>query len=159
MPLVRRSASRFLAAGLDPVVVVISPDRRLRDALGGLELQLVENPTPAAGIGHSIALAISALPATAEAVLIGVADQPHLTVEGLSSLMAAHRDGGITVPRYDNHRGNPAIFDQRFLGELRRLSGDRGGQRVVAAHPEAVAEVSLPATMGIDVDRVEDWPA
>jgi molybdenum cofactor cytidylyltransferase len=158
IPLVRRAAMRLLDAGFNPVVVVVSADPRLREALAGLELRLVENVTPESGIGHSVAVGISALPVTAEAVMIAVADQPHLTAEALSILTAAHRDGGITVPRYGDHRGNPAIFDRRFLGELAQLAGDTGGQRVVAAHPEAVVEVALPATMGIDIDRVEDWP-
>ena len=158
MPLVRGAAERFLQAELQPVLVVISPDPRLRQALDGLDVQLVENPAAASGIAGSIALGISALPASLQAVLIGVSDQPHLTAEGLSKLIAAHRDGGITVARYGDHRGNPTIFDRRFFGELAQLSGDRGGQRVVAAHPEAVLEVSLPPMMGIDVDRPEDWP-
>jgi molybdenum cofactor cytidylyltransferase len=88
-----------------------------------------------------------------------VADQPHLTADGLYRLVAAHRDGGITVARYDEHRGNPSIFDRRFFGELAALAGDRGGRSVVDAHSEAVIEVSLPPMMGVDVDRPEDWPA
>jgi molybdenum cofactor cytidylyltransferase len=158
VPLVRGAATRFLEARLQPVFVVISADAQLRRALDGLDLQLVENPTPASGIAHSIALGIAALPRTVQAVLIGVADQPRLTVEGLSTLMTAHQEGGITVPRYDDHRGNPAIFDRRFFDELEQLAGDRGGQQVIAAHPEAVLEVTLPAAMGIDIDRPEDWP-
>ena len=153
----RASAQRFLEAGLRPLVVVISSDPRVGHALEGLELQLVRNPTPAAGIARSIALGVSALPLSVQSVLIGVADQPYLTVEGLSLLIAAHRDGAITVPRYEDHRGNPSIFDRRFFAELAQLSGDRGGQRVVAAHPEAVVEVELPSRMGTDVDRPEDW--
>ncbi|HEY9288687.1 MAG TPA: nucleotidyltransferase family protein [Candidatus Dormibacteraeota bacterium] len=157
--LVRGAARRFLEAGLQPVVVVVSPDPRLRKALDGLDVQLVENQAAESGIAGSIALGVSALPASAQAVMIGVADQPHLTAQELSRLMAAHREGGITVARYDDHRGNPAIFDRPFFGELAQLSGDRGGQLVVAAHPEAVLEVSLPPMMGIDIDRPEDWPA
>lgn len=122
-------------------------------------MELVENPTAASGVAGSIARGISALPPAVPAVLIGVADQPHLTAAGLSRLIGAHRDDGITVARYDDHRGNPTIFDRRFFADLKELSGDRGGQRVLAAHPEAVLEVELPAMMGSDVDRPEDWPA
>jgi molybdenum cofactor cytidylyltransferase len=158
VPLVRRAAQRFLEAGLQPVLVVVSPDPRLRPVLEGLDVQLVENPSPASGVAGSIVVGIAALPPAVRAVLIGVADQPHLTAEGLSSLKAAHHDGGITVARYEDHRGNPSIFDRRFFAELAQLRGDRGGQAVVAAHPEAVVEVSLPSRMGMDIDRPEEWP-
>jgi molybdenum cofactor cytidylyltransferase len=159
LPLVRGAAERMLQAGLGPIIVVVSSDPHLRQALDGLDLQFAENPNPASGIARSIALGVAALPSTVEAVLIGVADQPHLAAEGLATLINSHQDGGITVPRYDDHRGNPAIFDRRFFRELEQLAGDRGGQRVIAAHPEAVLEVSLPSVMGTDIDRPEDWPA
>lgn len=159
VPLVRGAAERFIEAGLEPVVVVISPDSRVRQALAGLEVRLVENPTPTTGIAGSILVGVSALPTTAEAVMIGVADQPHLTPAALSRLIEAHREGAITVPRYGKQRGNPSIFDRRFFAELGELTGDEGGRRVVSAHSEAVIEVSLPAVMGIDVDHPEDWPS
>ena len=158
VPLVRGAAERFIEAGLEPMVVVISPDSRVRQALAGLAVRLVENPAPTTGIAGSIVVGVSALPTTAESVMIGVADQPHLTAAALSTLIEAHREGAITVPRYGNQRGNPSIFDRRFFAELGELTGDEGGRRVVAAHPDAVIEVSLPAGMGADVDRPEDWP-
>ena len=61
------------------------------------------------------------------------------------------------MPRYGVQRGNPAIFDRRFFSELVALEGDRGGQVVVNAHPEAVLEVDLAAGMGADIDRPDDW--
>jgi len=140
-------------------VAVVSTDPALRRALDGLSLVLVENPTPETGISHSIALGIAAVPAQVDAALIGVADQPHLTASGLRSLVDAFRPGMIVVPRYDDHRGNPVLFDRRFFAALGQLSGDRGGQRLIAAHPEAAIEVALPKTMGIDVDRPEEWPS
>lgn len=155
----RRAARNLVEAGLDPVVVVISDDARFADALAGLPLAVVKNPTPELGISRSIATGLDALPQSAEAALIAVGDQPHLTADALRELVRAFSPGRIVVPRYGDHRGNPPIFDRRFFPELLRLQGDRGGQAVVAAHPEAVVEVSLSAAMGDDVDRPEEWPA
>jgi molybdenum cofactor cytidylyltransferase len=140
-------------------VTVLSTDPGLRRALDGLEVMVMENPAPEAGISHSIALGIAALPREADAVLIGVADQPSLTSSGLCALIEAFRPGMMVVPRYGDHRGNPAVFDRRFFTELAQLAGDRGGQQVIAAHPDAVIEVQLPEAMGIDIDRLDDWPA
>lgn len=139
-------------------MIVLSNDPGLRRGLDGLAVTIVENPVPEAGISRSIGLGIAALPSEPDAVLIGVADQPWLASSGLRALIEAFSPGTMVVPRYGDHRGNPAIFDRRFFAELERLTGDRGGQGVISAHPDAVIEVFLPAAMGIDVDRPEEWP-
>jgi molybdenum cofactor cytidylyltransferase len=135
----------------------VSNDPAFGDALAGLSLTLVENAHPEDGISSSIAIGLRALPETASAALIGVADQPYLTPEAIAALLRAFRSGGIVVPRYGDHRGNPPVFDRRFFPELIELRGDRGGQVVVNAHPDAVIEVSLAEAIGDDVDRPEDW--
>jgi molybdenum cofactor cytidylyltransferase len=157
-PLVRRAARGLIDSNLAPVVAVVSSDPRFAEALANLPLTMVQNPEPEHGISQSIAIGVGALPAASEAVLIAVADQPYLSSDALGQLIRAFSPGRIVVPRYGNHRGNPPVFDRRFFPELLRLRGDRGGQVVIAAHPEAVSEVSLLATMGDDIDRPEQWP-
>jgi molybdenum cofactor cytidylyltransferase len=156
---VRRAARTLVDTGLEPMVVVVSADARFADALAGLHVVTVTNDAPEQGISRSIAIGLGALADTAEAALIAVGDQPHLNADGIGELVRAFSPGRIVVPRYGDHRGNPPIFDRRFFPELLRLTGDRGGQAVILSHPEAVIEVSLPAAMGDDVDRPEDWPA
>jgi molybdenum cofactor cytidylyltransferase len=157
-PLVRKTARSFLEAGLRPLVAVVSPDPRLAEALAGLALTTVENAHPENGISSSIAIGLRALPETTDGALIGVGDQPYLTADAIEHLVRAFSPGRIIVPRWGDHRGNPPVFDRRFFAELLTLDGDRGGQRVIQAHPDAVVEVSLPARLGDDIDRPEDWP-
>lgn len=157
-PLVRLAARTFLEAGLSPVIVVVSSDPALRDALAGLAVRPVVNPHPERGISSSIAMGVRMVPEESIATAIGVADQPHLTAGAISQLIQAFTPGSIAVPRYGDHRGNPAIFDRKFFSELQTLAGDRGGQGVIDAHPDAVTEVELPEVMGEDIDRPEQWP-
>jgi molybdenum cofactor cytidylyltransferase len=157
-PLVRRIARCFLEAGLRPLVAVVSKDARLNDALAGLPLTTVENAHPEKGISSSIAIGVRALPETTEGALIGVGDQPYLTAQAIKELLNAFAPGRIVVPLWGDHRGNPPVFDRRFFPELLALDGDRGGQRVIAANPDAVTEVPLPARLGDDIDRPEEWP-
>jgi molybdenum cofactor cytidylyltransferase len=147
----------LIEAGLDPVIAVVSEEPRFDDALRGLPLTVVENPAPERGISGSISIGIRALPGESPAALIAVADQPYLTADALADLVRAFLPGRIVVPRYGEHRGNPPIFDRRFFPELLALDGERGGQMVVGAHPEAVLEVDLAAEMGGDIDRPDDW--
>jgi molybdenum cofactor cytidylyltransferase len=158
-PLVRNAARALIDAGLRPVVAVVSADPRLVDALAGLPLTAVENPHPENGISSSIAIGLRALPETVDAALIAVGDQPHLTAQAIEQLVDAFEPGRIVVPRFGDHRGNPPVFARRFFTELLALTGDHGGQRVITPHPESVIEVSLPKSLGDDVDRPEEWPA
>jgi molybdenum cofactor cytidylyltransferase len=154
---VRKTARCFLEAGLQPVIAVVSTEPAFGDALAGLAVLMIENAHPEDGVSSSIAVGLRALPKTTGAVLIGVADQPYLTVEAVEELMRAFVPGRIVVPRFGDHRGNPPVFDRRFFGDLMELRGDRGGQVVVNAHPDAVIEVGLAEEIGDDVDRPEDW--
>ena len=156
-PLVRRAARMFVAAGLSPVVVVVSPEPALRQALEGVPATVVENNQPELGISRSIARGLQTLRVGVAAALIGVCDQPALTEEGIRPVLAAYQEGQIVVPDYGDHRGNPVLFDRAFFGELCQLEGDTGGQAVIARHPDRVIAVSLPSSMGRDVDRPEDW--
>ena len=157
-PLVRRAVRTFQEAGLYPVIVVISSDPGLQAGLDDLSVRTVLNPHPEQGISSSIAIGVSALPEENVAAVIGVADQPYVTADAIDTLTRVFASGHIVVPRYGDHRGNPAVFDRKFFAELRDLSGDHGGQRVIDAHPEAVTEVELPEVMGQDIDRPDQWP-
>jgi len=157
-PLVRRTARCFLEAGLRPLIVVVSADHRLVDALAGLPLTTVENAHPEQGISSSIAIGLRALPEDTVGALIGVGDQPYLTADAIEELLHAFSPGRIIVPRWGDHRGNPPVFDRQFFPELLALDGDHGGQRVIAAHADAVTEIPLPARLGDDIDRPEEWP-
>jgi molybdenum cofactor cytidylyltransferase len=158
-PLVRKTARTFLEAGLRPLVAVVSSDPRLVEALAGLALTTVENAHPENGISSSIAIGLRALPETTAGALIGVGDQPYVTAAAIEELVRAFSPGRIVVPCWGDHRGNPPVFDRRFFDELVALEGDRGGQRVIAAHPDAIIEVRFAAGLGDDIDRPEDWPA
>jgi molybdenum cofactor cytidylyltransferase len=157
-PLVRKAARCFIEGGLRPLVAVVSADPRLVEALAGLPLTTVENAHPEQGISSSIAIGLRALPEATDAALIGVADQPYLSAEAIAELANAFSPGRIIVPRWGDHRGNPPVFDRRFFPELLTLDGDRGGQLVIAAYADAVIEVQLPAGLGDDIDRPEEWP-
>ena len=52
--------------------------------------------------------------------------------------------------------GRRSLFPAGFFPELRALDGDRGGRRVISAHPEALYAVPVPAEELTDTDRPED---
>ncbi|HYM50329.1 MAG TPA: nucleotidyltransferase family protein [Candidatus Limnocylindrales bacterium] len=155
--LLRRAARTLRGAGCDPLIVVVAPSQALRAEVDDLHPILVENPSHALGISHSIALGVEALPAGAEAVLIAVADQPLVSEDVIRALLRAFEPGLIVAPRYGADRGNPRVYDRRFFAELSELQGDRGAQTLADRHPEAVREVALAERHGLDIDTPDDW--
>jgi CTP:molybdopterin cytidylyltransferase MocA len=135
----------------------VSDDGRLREALDGLPLRLAVNPDPGRGLSSSIRIGLDGLPQSADAVLIAAADLPFLEAAQVQQLISAYRPGAIVVSRYGHHTGNPQVYDQRFFGELRQITGDQGGRLVADRHPEAVFEVQFENRAGEDVDTPEDW--
>ena len=82
-------------------------------------------------------------------------DQPLLRRETVQTLLDTARahPGSIIVPvRSDGRGGNPCFFPARFFPELTALTGDTGGRRVIAAHPEAVVHVPVHDTELADTD-------
>jgi molybdenum cofactor cytidylyltransferase len=158
-PLVRWSVEA-LAPHVDVVIVVTPPDdRALREALAGLEVRFVVNPTPEAGQGASIAAGAGALPADADAVVITLGDQPRLPAGLLATLLAEFRRTGkaIAAPVYRGVQGTPVVFAASVFDELRALGGDAGARAVVRREPTRVTRVPLDVDMPPDVDTPEDY--
>jgi molybdenum cofactor cytidylyltransferase len=145
--MVRRVAETALAAGLAPVIVVTGfAADKIRAALTGLDVAFVHNDDFAAGMGGSIGVGVGALPTSAEACIILLADMPDVkpsTVAALVGAFDAAAGKDICVPAAGGRRGNPVLFGRAHFAALRAIAGDRGGKEIVAAHAANVAEVAV----------------
>ena len=161
-PLVRLSVERVLAAGLDDVVVVLGSDApAVGAALRDLPVRTVVNPRHAEGQSTSLRAGLAALEPGTAAVVVALGDQPLPDPGVIEELVAAHRASGrpIAVPVYRDGRGNPVLFAAELFGELRVVTGDRGGRDVIARDSARVAEVAVAAPMPADIDTPEDYEA
>jgi molybdenum cofactor cytidylyltransferase len=145
---------------VDEIVVVVPPaHKEIREALQGLNVRFVVNPTPDAGMGTSLACGISALADDAEAALIALADEPSPDRRALPRVVERWREGGaaIVVPTYCGVRGHPVLFDRSVFGELATLTGDQGARIVVDRDPSRVAYYELDARKPVDIDTPADF--
>ena len=158
--MLRVTVDAVLASGVKPVVVVTGTGHReLAEALAGLPVVLVNNPSPEAGQASSIRIGVGALPPDTEAVLIALGDQPFVPAGVVAGLLDAFRTTGkaIVAPRYRNGRGNPVLFSRETFAELAEVSGDQGARSVVERDPSRVALVDVDLPMPQDVDTPEDY--
>lgn len=120
------------------------------------------NERPERGLGSSVRVAIAALERmgpVAAGVLFGVCDQPHLRQASVSALMDhfAGAQDRIAVLASAERRGNPVIFPNAFLGELKALPDEKGGVLVVKAHPEQVTCLRIADDRELrDIDRKQE---
>ena len=64
---------------------------------------------------------------------------------------------GMGSLEFAGRPGSPAVFDERYRGELAELKGDRGGRQVMNRHPEDVFFYEAPDGRELmDVDTQED---
>jgi len=158
--IVRYVVESVLAGGVDLVWVVTGPDLEpIEAALAGLEVQIAVNPAPAEGQASSLRAGIAALPASVDAVLIALGDQPSLAPSIIPALLAARRTSPklIVAPRYRDGQGNPVLFKREIFPELLRLTGDQGARPIIQKEPARVEWVELDLPMPPDVDTLDDY--
>lgn len=158
--IVRYVVESVLAGGVDSVWVVTGPDvEPIEAALAGLEVQIAVNPAPEEGQASSLRAGIAALPASVEAVLIALGDQPSLAPSIIPALLAARRTSSklIVAPRYRDGQGNPVLFKREIFPELLRLTGDQGARPIIQTEPARVEWVDLDLPMPPDVDTQDDY--
>lgn len=160
VPLVRHAAEAALAADLAEVVVVTGHQAEaVQAALAGLPLRFVANPDFAEGLSTSLKAGLAALPPDIDAAIVMLGDMPRVSADLVRRLAAAYDPAGgrhIVVPVAEGRRGNPVLWGRRFFGELSKVTGDQGGRGVLAASPEAIAEVAVEGdAVHLDLDTPE----
>jgi molybdenum cofactor cytidylyltransferase len=158
----RRAALTALAAGLDPLLVVLGHEaERAQAELAGLGCSWVFNPNFAQGINTSLRTGIAAVPEHAAAALVMLADMPFVTRHMLEAVIGRYRGSTspLVVSSYEGVDAPPMLYDRSLFAELRALDGDGCGKKVVKRHREESLEVAWPASALKDLDVPADVDA
>lgn len=156
----RRSARRVVASGLDPVLVVLGHDaERARAELEGLPCRPIFNPEWGRGINASLRAGIAAVPRAARAAVVVLADMPFVTSEMIAALVERYRqlEPPLVVSEYGGVLAPPTLFDRGLFAELDEAEGQGCGGRVVRRHGDEAISVSWPAAALGDLDRPDDY--
>jgi molybdenum cofactor cytidylyltransferase len=160
VPLVRRTAQSYLAAGAEIFAVIGHEAEAVRAALAGLPLQFIENPDFAEGQQASVRAGIDAVPEGYHAVLVALSDQVALTPGDIGDLLDAFAASGgdrIFIPYFQGTRGNPVVFPPEIIAELRRSGGNTALRNFIDAHPERTRRYeAVNNHFVIDIDTPED---
>ncbi len=160
-PLLRRAALAAIRSNAAQVhVIVPGGDVARRAALAGLDIGLHENTDAAEGMGSSIRCGVSALPATAGAVLIALADMPDIRAGDHNALIRRWGETGriCRAATIRGAPGHPVLFPRQCLDDLMRLGGGDGARELLRRAGSGVELVRLPGCAArTDLDTPDDW--
>jgi CTP:molybdopterin cytidylyltransferase MocA/ribosomal protein S18 acetylase RimI-like enzyme len=160
--LLRRAALAALGAGCYPVIVVTGAYAEVsRREFEGLAVLEVLNPLWETGMASSVRAGVEGLiraEGDATAAVLLLCDQPHVTSDVISGLVAAHRATGspVVASTYGGSFGVPALFSRALFAELARLEGEAGAKQVIKRHASETHFLPFPCGE-VDVDTPDDF--
>jgi molybdenum cofactor cytidylyltransferase len=150
--LVEHAVEQALAAGFDPVIVVVGAEAdSVRATLSARPVTLIENTIWHLGMGSSIAAGVGVL-AEAHAVAIMLADQPLVESRHLREMQALldASEAPAVAAQYNGTFGVPALFKRELFEALRSLDPAAGARALLRPHavpfplPEAAMDIDTP---------------
>lgn len=142
-------------------LTVVTQYEEILNYLHRQRIAAVKNNNSALGISSSLKLGLQTAmiqknQETEQYYLFCVADQPFLKKHTVEEFLYVFlKTGkGIGCISHDGKAGNPVIFHERYVPELLRIEGDKGGKSVVNQHLEDVFLFEIPDAMELkDIDR------
>lgn len=140
-------------------VVLPASDILRRQALAGLQIEIVDCIHSVKGLGHSIAAGAQNLQTALAAVLL--ADLPELTTDDLNTVLRRAIETPARIVRgtsEDGTPGHPVVFKREDFASLGQLQADQGAKDLLSRHKAVTDYVRLPGHRAIcDLDTPEDW--
>ena len=132
----------------------------IRSSVGLSGVQVVINADYEKGQLSSLIVAMNALPAEVEAILLCLVDHPFITVELVNRIVGKFMETGgpIIVPVCDGERGHPTLFGRSLFTELLIAPEDQGARYVLYSNENKVVELdtSEPRCL-FGIDTPEDY--
>ena len=137
------SCRHLIAAIPDVVAVVRSDDAALAAALGAAGARVVRCDNADAGMGASLACAVTATP-HALGWVVALADMPWIAPTTIARVAAAIGTGAtLAAPFHRGVRGHPVGFARGCYLDLASLTGDEGAKSIVASHRDALVRIDV----------------
>jgi CTP:molybdopterin cytidylyltransferase MocA len=135
-PLVEHALRAMAAAPVGRMVVVLGSGAQ--DVLSGVDLHGAD-PVICdrwqEGQSASLACGLAELE-DAEAVVIILGDQPHVSPDAIRRVIAARGNGAAGVrATYHGEPGHPVLLERRLFERLRDVSGDHGARNLLLSVP------------------------
>lgn len=160
-PIVRHAVEAAVASRANKVIVVTGHDSEpVRDALQGLEIEIVHNADYEHGLSTSLRKGIASVQPEMDAALILLGDMPFITPGLIDELCAAFEknpEALVVAPTHNGQRGNPAMWRRSLFGALQDIKGDIGARDLMKRYKKNLVELSVSSDAVLaDIDTNEE---
>jgi len=162
VPLIQRLLAAFSGAGISEIVVVLGHySDQITPVLANFPVELVINPNPQAGLISSQRHGLAGLAGRADAVLMALADQPLITADDISELLAFWKTkrqvADVVFPKVNGQRGNPVVLSASAREQILAGDDELGCRAWQQAHPtRTIPFVSANEHYRVDLDTEAD---
>jgi len=143
---------------LDDLILVYRSSALLKFTLD-IDIRLVYNDKAYLGQSESIKLGVLNASKNSDYLFL-LGDQPFIISGILDKIIDEHNSNKekIIVPYYNEKRGNPVLFPNKFRNELLSLSGDEGARNIIYRYKDEIKKLCFKNSMyNIDIDNIEDY--
>ena len=164
-PIIARIVDTVLSSsGVDSTLVVNGGDGpAVRAALAGRPVHFIDNPAEDGDMLSSVRCGVRFLPGICRGFLVVLGDQPGVTPELVSTLVAAHwqhAPTSILVTNVAGRRGHPIFIPATYTDEVLTRFDGIGLRGLLDTHPESVTDIPFPVSMADamrDIDTPDDY--
>jgi molybdenum cofactor cytidylyltransferase len=154
--------STFFEAGLKDILVVTGGAReQVESAISHLEVRTIYNREFAKGeMLSSIQCGINTTSRQAQAVLIGLGDQPQVQTGSVRMVCDVYHDlkSDIVIPSFKKRRGHPWLVSRPLWSELLNMDVSLSSRSFLNTHSDKIhyVDVDDPGVLA-DMDTPEDY--
>lgn len=123
-------------------------------------VRCIHNPAHQAGeMLSSLQCGLAELGPDVESALIGLGDQPQLSLSAARMVLSAVESSGarLVVPSFQMRRGHPWLVERSLWTELLNLKAPQTLREFLNAHAEEIQYVETDQTILKDLDTPEDY--
>jgi molybdenum cofactor cytidylyltransferase len=152
------AAAINLKPACDHLIAIVRPkDDELASALANVGCEIVVCADAELGMGHSLAAGVRATE-DAAGWIVALGDMPFIATTSHQAVAARLREGAsLVATQYQNRRGHPVGFANKWFAELSSLDGDQGARSILETHQQDVilCKVDEPGVLW-DIDQAQD---
>lgn len=157
--LIEKVIGAILKANCFKNILVIIKDREVEEIVAKYNVKTIFNPNFKTGKSEAIKLSLKIL-GESDGTMFFVGDQPFVDGESILKLWGdfIENKDNIIAPYINKSIGNPIIFPKSLYGQLKELSDEEGGMKVLKNNTEHLSKVRINNyKMFFDVDTKEDY--
>jgi molybdenum cofactor cytidylyltransferase len=142
------------------LVVLGSHREQIQEQIVNYQVKFCVNENYLDGMLSSAICGFMALPASANAALVFLGDQPQIPshIAGLVIETWLQSKKGIIMPTFNSRRGHPVLIETRYKSEIEKLDPSKGLRTLSEIFKEDVTEVECDiAEILRDIDTPEEY--